>query len=192
MSKAFKNWTNRLWKTNVYLFLPSINYLIHNPYFIKLHQLYAKCLKVWDFLFLVRAEGKKMPHTVRDILIFPVVAINLAKVKKRSNLKEINPEYSLERPMLKLQHFGHLIWRANSLEKTLILGKTEGRRRRGRQRIRWLDSITDSMDMSLSKPQEMVKDREAWSAAVHEVTKSWTWLSDWTERNWTERKKKSG
>ena len=100
----------------------------------------------------------------------------------QSILKEINPEYSLEGLILKLklQYFDHLMWRADSLEKTLMLGKIEGKRRRVWQRMRWLDSITDLMDMNLSKIQEMVEDREAWCATVHGVTKCWTRLSEWT------------
>ena len=113
-----------------------------------------------------------------------------ARRSNQSILKEISPEYSLERLMLKLklQYFGHLMRRADSLEKTLMMRKIEGRRRRGWQRMRWLEGITDSMDMGLSGLWEMVMDREAWHAGIHGVAKSRTWLSDWTELNRTQSK----
>ena len=127
----------------------------------------------------------RLPGLVLTSLVFGAWTAR----SNQSILKEINPEYSLEELLLKLklQYFGRLIRRADSLEKTLMLGKAEVKKRRGHQRKRWLDGITDSMDMNLSKLQETVEDRGAWNAAVHEITKSQIWLSDWTTTNILDR-----
>ena len=137
-------------------------------------------MRVWRTHKELTALWKRDPRQNRHEYTAVLEKTLESPLDSKSIRKEMNPEYSLERLMLKLQYFGRLMQRADSLEKTLMLGETEGRKRRGQQKMRWLGGITDTMDMSLSHLQKIVKGTEAWRSAVHEVTESQTWLNDWT------------
>ena len=145
---------------------------------------FLSCELLWDLMVIaIVSEGNLVNGKSIELWCWKTPENPLDCKINQSILKEISPEYLLERLMLKLklQYFGHLMWRSDWLEKTLMLGKIECRRRRGRQRMRWLDGITDLMDMSLSKLRELVIEREAWYAVVHRVTRNPTRLSDWTQ-----------